>query len=142
MLSALRGAVVVVEEGWRKADGPAGGSRCGATELTGLGPSGRMCANHNLSRSAAAPSAVWLWCMDKEEGERETLSYGKLEKQKVVKGKRGVGQRETDSRCVTYKGFSSSRLSCTALGLWDEDINRSDWKVQIHTVTLNASRRN
>lgn len=70
MLSALQG-VVVEEEGWRKAAGPAGVSRCGATELTGLGPSGRMCANHNLFRSAAAPSAVWLWCMGKEE--RETL---------------------------------------------------------------------
>lgn len=70
MLSALQG-VVVEEEGWRKAAGPAGVSRCGATELTGLGPSGRMCANHNLFCSAAAPSAVWLWCMGKEE--RETL---------------------------------------------------------------------
>lgn len=68
MLSALQGtAVVVEEEGWREAAGPAGVSRCGATELTGLGPSGRMCANHNLSRSAAAPSVVWLWCMDRED---------------------------------------------------------------------------
>ena len=74
MLSALRGAVVVVveEEGWREAASPAGGSRCGATELTGLGPSGRMCANHNLFCFAAAPSAVWLWYM---EGER--LGYEK-----------------------------------------------------------------
>lgn len=65
---ALRGAVVVVqEEGWREAAGPAGLSRCGATELTGLGPSGRMCANHNLLSSAAAPSVVWLWCMAREE---------------------------------------------------------------------------
>lgn len=80
MLSALSGAVVVVErEGWREAAGPAGGSRCGTTELTGLGPSGRICANHNLSRFAAAPSVVWLCCMDrgKKKRERKTLGYEK-----------------------------------------------------------------
>lgn len=71
ILSALSGAVVVVERGgWREAAGLAGGSRCGTTELTGLGPSGRMCANHNLFRFAAAPSVVWLWCMDREEKEK------------------------------------------------------------------------
>lgn len=79
MLRALSGAVVVVEgEGWREAAGPAGGSRCGTTELTGLGPFGRICANHNLSHFAGAPSVVWLWCMDREEKrERETLAYEK-----------------------------------------------------------------
>lgn len=79
MLSALWGAVMVVEEeGWRETAGPAGGCRCGATELTVLGPSGRMCANHNLSRSAAAPSAVWLWCTDREQREREALWFMKI----------------------------------------------------------------
>lgn len=72
MLSGLWGVVVV--EGWREAAGPAGASRCGATELTGLGPSGRMCANHNLSCFAAAPSVVWLWRMQRGRGtERERL---------------------------------------------------------------------
>lgn len=41
-------AVVVRGKGWREFAGPAGGSRCGATELTGPGPSGRMNANPNL----------------------------------------------------------------------------------------------
>lgn len=99
---ALQGAVVVVqEEGWREAAGPAGVSRCGATELTGLGPSGRMCANHNLLPSAAAPSVVWLWCMAREEGEGERLGVGgaKASRGKVRKWRGKLSSTQVDVFC-------------------------------------------
>lgn len=58
-------------ERWWEAAGPTGVSRCGATEPTGLGPSGCMCANHNLFHSAAAPFCGLVLVHGQEGGGRE-----------------------------------------------------------------------
>lgn len=110
--------MVVQEEGWREAAGPAGVSRCGATELTGLGPSGRMCANHNLFSSAAAPSAVWLWCMGREEREREGEALGYEKWGNGVggaKASRGKG-RKWRVFYSFYRSFLASRRICFTSG--------------------------
>lgn len=63
-------AVVVEGEGWREVAGPAGGSRCRATELTGLVFSGLMNANPNLHRLEAAHFLLRV-CRQRRERKRD-----------------------------------------------------------------------